>query len=269
VKNNIVYRLQHDPEPTGGCHDSIFTKGCHNVFYNNIAVDNRCDAAFGSMAYQGVACEELRLERNIFVANGPFCHFHHDWTEHRFAACDDNLYTTSPEEGYRNKTRGGEQSFAEWREAGHDLRSLLGADPLFFDREGGDLRLRYDSPAFALGFEEIDAGRIGLTSDYPFTDPADPIDSVWIHAKGSWANIRLQAGETVPVELLVRTRGGTVADLTHAQIDWSVEDPRVAGVFGNGRLLARSEGITRLSVRVMKAGVKRSSYVYLLVGHSK
>lgn len=267
VKNNLVYRLQQDAALTGGCHDSIFTKGCHNVFYNNVAVDNRCDAAFGSMAYNGVACEDLRVCRNIFHTNGPYCHFHHDWTDNRFAECDHNLYVSAEATGYRNKLRGKEsQSFEDWQAQGYDTHSLLGVDPCFFDREKGDFRLRYDSPAFALGFEEIDAASIGLTADYPFADPDDQIETVSIRGNGSWANIRLSRGETIPLSLLARTAGGTVADLTHARTVWETGDREIAEVFGNGRVLGKKPGITHLTVTVTRGGVERSGLVHVLVG---
>ncbi len=40
--------------------------------------------------------------------------------------------------------------------------NLIGVDPLFVDLEAGDLRLREDSPAWALGFEPIPFEEIGL-----------------------------------------------------------------------------------------------------------
>ena len=264
VKNNLVYRLQQEPDTAGGCHDSIFTKGCHNVFYNNIAVDNNCDAAFGSMAYNGVACEKLRVTHNIFYENGPRCHFHHDWSDNRYAESDYNIYVTDG--GYENtlpdRTA---QSFDDWQARGYDEHSLLGADPLFFDRAHGDYRLRHDSPALALGCEEIDYPSIGLTEDYPFMNDDDSIESVHIRGKASWANIRLSMGETIPLYLLVRTGEGTIADLTHAKIAWKTDDDEIAEVFGNGRLLGKTPGITRLTVHVALAGIEKTNFVYVIV----
>ncbi|HQK93115.1 MAG TPA: right-handed parallel beta-helix repeat-containing protein [Armatimonadota bacterium] len=40
--------------------------------------------------------------------------------------------------------------------------NLVGVDPLFVDAEGGDFRLREDSPAWKLGFQRIPTERIGL-----------------------------------------------------------------------------------------------------------
>lgn len=52
-----------------------------------------------------------------------------------------------------------------WQATGHDVRSRV-ADPLFVDRNGGDLRLQPNSPALQLGFKPLPYNRIG-----PYQDP--------------------------------------------------------------------------------------------------
>lgn len=42
------------------------------------------------------------------------------------------------------------------------------ADPLFVGRENHDYRRKPDSPALALGFQEIDTSQIGLKEDFPY-----------------------------------------------------------------------------------------------------
>ena len=54
-----------------------------------------------------------------------------------------------------------DNSFAKWQQMGFDSHSIV-ADPLFVDFENGDYRLKSDSPAFKLGFKQIDVSRIGL-----------------------------------------------------------------------------------------------------------
>jgi hypothetical protein len=51
-------------------------------------------------------------------------------------------------------------SLAEWQALGADRDSLL-ADPLFVDADRQDFRLREDSPAIRLGFEEFPLDRFG------------------------------------------------------------------------------------------------------------
>ena len=42
------------------------------------------------------------------------------------------------------------------------------ADPLFVDRKNHDYRLKPESPALALGFQQIDTSAIGLKEDFPY-----------------------------------------------------------------------------------------------------
>ena len=77
---------------------------------------------------------------------------------------DNNVYY-NPEGHYSF----GRMSFDDWRRMGLDTHTNF-ADPLFVDRENHDYRLRPDSPALILGFENIDTGGIGLKKDFPYKD---------------------------------------------------------------------------------------------------
>ena len=48
----------------------------------------------------------------------------------------------------------------KWRERGHDTHSLI-ADPLFAAPHSQDFRLRKDSPALHLGFQQLDMRGVG------------------------------------------------------------------------------------------------------------
>ena len=52
---------------------------------------------------------------------------------------------------------------------GLDARTEF-ADPKFVDRQNHDYRLKPDSPALALGFQEIDTSQIGLKEDFPYKE---------------------------------------------------------------------------------------------------
>ena len=51
-------------------------------------------------------------------------------------------------------------SLDEWRKLGYETNSLIG-DPCFVDPENDDYRLKPDSPALKLGFQQIYVNMIG------------------------------------------------------------------------------------------------------------
>jgi parallel beta-helix repeat protein len=55
-------------------------------------------------------------------------------------------------------------AWGSWRALGFDKRSVV-ADPLFVDRDHDDFRLKPDSPALKLGFEQIPIEKIGPYAD--------------------------------------------------------------------------------------------------------
>ena len=60
----------------------------------------------------------------------------------------------------------GKSAVLYYRSRGADANSII-ADPLFRDVKNGDFRLNENSPAYQLGFKDIDMRRIGITSEYP------------------------------------------------------------------------------------------------------
>ena len=74
-----------------------------------------------------------------------------------------NLYfdTARPEAPLmRRFGEGDEMSMADFRAAGMEYGSVI-ADPLFMDAEAHDFRLKKDSPAYAIGFCDIDTSDVG------------------------------------------------------------------------------------------------------------
>ena len=83
-------------------------------------------------------------------------------TELKIEECniDKNLYFDV------NLTDHGRLAIDYYHTRGADQNSLV-ADPMFRDIKNGDFRLKENSPAFQLGFKEIDFKRIGITNDFP------------------------------------------------------------------------------------------------------
>lgn len=83
-------------------------------------------------------------------------------TELKIEECniDKNLYYDA------NLRDHGQAAVDYYRTRGADKNSIV-ADPLFRDIKNGDFRLKENSPAYQLGFKDIDVKRIGITSDFP------------------------------------------------------------------------------------------------------
>ncbi len=84
-------------------------------------------------------------------------------TELKIEECniDNNLYYDV------NLKDNGLSAIEYYRTRGADKNSIV-ADPLFRDIKKGDFRLKENSPAYKIGFKDIDMTRIGITRDFPF-----------------------------------------------------------------------------------------------------
>jgi hypothetical protein len=83
-------------------------------------------------------------------------------TELKLEECniDRNLYYDA------NLKDNGQSAIEYYRTRGADKNSIV-ADPMFRDIKNGDFRLKENSPAYQIGFKDIDVTRIGLTRDFP------------------------------------------------------------------------------------------------------
>lgn len=155
--------------------------------YGNICVDNTLGGIFFSaMAAKDVVVENNifaessvqqmdlprggagnRVRRNIIYYSSPRAALLSTNKGEALAECDFNVYYQTA--GAELKVTGSEDiSFAKWREMGFDAHSKV-IDPMFVDFENGDYRLQPESPALALGFEQIDTRQIG-----PQAQPGEP-----------------------------------------------------------------------------------------------
>lgn len=143
IENNVVYNTK-----TGGFHQHY---GRDNIVRNNIF-------AFATDYQLQRTREEqhnsFTFERNIVYYNSGVL-LGSNWSNDKFKM-DYNIYWDA---SGRPVTFAG-VSFEEWKKRGHDVHSLI-TDPKFVNAEKFDFRLQPDSPAFGLGFKEIDVSRVG------------------------------------------------------------------------------------------------------------
>jgi len=108
----------------------------------------------------------------IVLSEGAFIYYFRNWKGSFVALADENLIYSpegAPTREHRIYLGGNSISWQEWRAMGdsHDPHSVL-ADPLFVDSANHDYRLDPASPAWALGFQPIDADAIGLLPNHPY-----------------------------------------------------------------------------------------------------
>lgn len=177
ISQNIVYNCNG-----GGINVKIF----ENNVYNNIIADIH-DIVYETSSGKSVNMflgylsllevynrdempphTNLEVKRNIFyktythnpfyresMVNGKKIQVKLEQTD-----IDQNLY-------FDVKAKDKGQSFLTYyRTRGIDSTSVVG-DPLFVDIKKGDFRLRKGSPAYKIGFKDIDVKQIGLTDEFP------------------------------------------------------------------------------------------------------
>ncbi len=151
VTSNICYR-----SPLGGI---MFQGGHGNVVTNNIFVEGARREMSLSNFRDGFA--DNVLERNVFYYTNPEALLISGGTlTPEVISVDRNVYYCPGLDEPLVRARG-IATWAEWTALGFDANSVF-ADPLFVDPENDDYTLAPGSPAFALGFEPIDIGRIGV-----------------------------------------------------------------------------------------------------------
>jgi hypothetical protein len=169
IEGNIIFRTR---EISHG----ITSKGVNHIL-NNVVVDllpSRLPIRPERLirGYIGLVVSPVngsRIERNILVSRRTdfpiYCQalVYGRGAEPRLRDCaaDYNLYYCTEDPEWARKHLEVERTF------GIEAHSIS-ADPLFMDLDGGDLRLRPESPAWQLGFRAIDPSAIGLRPDHPY-----------------------------------------------------------------------------------------------------
>ena len=143
IENNIVYHSK-----SAGFHQHY---GRGNVVRNNVWAFNRENQL---MRTRGEPHISFIFERNIVYFDQGML-LGSNWTGDQFTM-KGNLYFDTRGPGIRFAGK----SFEEWQAGGQDKDSVI-ADPLFVNAGNFDFRLRADSPALKMGFQQIDMSTVG------------------------------------------------------------------------------------------------------------
>lgn len=153
VENNVVYRAREVVH--------VWYYDRNITMRNNIFLDGEwCQINYQNP--QNLSHENLRTERNIFCYSGDDSQLFRISGERSLPVVSDyNVYFHSKGGTLVNRGAPGHDSFDEWQAKGFDTHSVVD-DPLFVDPENDNYSLKPESPAFGLGFKEIDMSAVGL-----------------------------------------------------------------------------------------------------------
>ena len=149
VENNVAYR----------CKDAGFHQhyGRDNVIRNNLLAWNENHSVMRTRV------EEHRsfwFTNNVIIArSGALLGSNWSGTTNQFWS-DRNVWFDTRNGADASRYTFAGESWSAWRARGQDPHSVI-ADPLLVDPERPELGLRRDSPAFALGYRQIDLATIG------------------------------------------------------------------------------------------------------------
>lgn len=275
VEKNVVHDLQTAENLRGKLNSVFMIKGVGSQIVNNIAAYNNATMAnLESFAMADEPNSDLEVVSNIFYESGYYLYRFINWDDRRFAQADHNLFYNG-EGVYRIfvdqiETYPGAipTDWQAWQAAlgGKYDQNSITADPLFMDGENRDLRLRYDSPAYALGFEDIDGAAIGLQADFPFADSGEALDRLFIASDraGHSPTVRLMVGEEAKLSISGRTVTGYVADLSGAAVTFTSDNPNAVSVNADGIVRAETEGIARVTASITRNAVTTSIDIFVL-----
>ncbi|RAV04024.1 S-layer homology domain-containing protein [Paenibacillus sp. YN15] len=260
LESNILYRnqLQGGGTLRAGFHTNA-SKSPRVL--NNLFLDTRYRNApinSNDMNATDRTSKNLLAMRNILSGFNGGVYSFMKWTADTVEHVDYNLLNSGDGE-YLIRGSSPFQTFAEWKDYGdlkYDANSLIG-QPQFVAEETGDYRLRYGSPAYAVGFEDINVSDIGLRSDFLFAEQTDTIAGLYVYATGdsdkkAWAAVH--AGDSVQLAADLRTQNGYAVEGRQATFAYTGGDPAVATVDGSGVVHAVGKGRAVIAVTAEKGG---------------
>jgi len=272
ITHNILEALQ--TIQTDGILWSVFyVKGIGNRFWNNIIANcHATDGVFEAMGFVNDPNRDLEFVRNIVYRSGRRLFAFRNWNDDKFARVDENTFADEDDSDFAVDGIPDATSYADWQRINgfrYDQHSQI-AEPRFVDAAHGDYRLRYDSPVYRYDFEDIDRAAIGLTADFPFADPNETVGTLFIVASGACSGqsfISLNPGDTHQLMVMGRTQQGFVANLAADDLIWSSAADEIVRVTDDGRVLAKSSGVARLTATLANDQTVKATFDVLVGDH--
>lgn len=172
VTNNVISNLYSTGK--GKLWMLIFSKGIGNRIKNNLLVSNPdAISAIGSQEMADEENKQIDIACNI-IYNSGYLYYFVNYSNERFTAADRNLYWNKSKPckiaGYLPLLSSGNDSLGrneydweQWRSLSQGIYDgeTVQADPSFLLAEEADYRLRPESPAYQLGWSDIEFEKIG------------------------------------------------------------------------------------------------------------
>lgn len=287
VYNNIIDNLQVDTtgyDMEGGVLDQPYNlMGANTKFYNNIAVD--CNTSEGALIIRGAneAVYEnkgLTIKNNIMSGCGDVIYndvsYRNRIIANHFKYSDNNLWynegTTEYVARYRYSRRSsGEVPKYTMQELKENTKNHLEANsvflpPQFVNPEKRDYRLEYTSPAYDIGFKDIDYMNMGLTEDFRFADKNDKLKSLFIRTENNDTDSSLiYAFANVPLLLNIyaRTENGYLKKLDNSDVNFSADGVDISS---DGAVTCKTLTDEPIKIDVSYGGVDTYFYIKFVSG---
>ena len=149
MENNVAYR----------CTDAGFHQhyGRDNVIRNNLLAWNERHSVMRTRDEKHLS---FRFVNNVIIADsGTFLGSNWTGTPQQFF-CDRNTWYDTRYGANIAKYDFAGSTWAKWQERGQGVHSII-ADPMLIDPDKPELGLKPDSPAFKLGYKQIDVSGVG------------------------------------------------------------------------------------------------------------
>jgi hypothetical protein len=120
-----------------------------------------------------------------------------------------------------------------------------------------------------LGFVDLNMAEAGLRADFPFADPVDPLDRLYIVGLSTTTALRLMLGASAPLRLIEWTTTGFVADVSRATLHWRSAAPQIVAVDRLGNVTAIAPRTARIIAKAVLHQFVRQVWIYVVVDNLK
>lgn len=272
--NNIVYRNQSVLETEGRMMGAICVNvGTHKArVFNNIMAGNPADG--GSMegmfyhapqAFTPFRSDQASFAKNIGYMSGTsiFPAAGKPTDELNLKYHDYNLWYDGEGETFTTFGAYDEKGMLTAFDNSWEQHSIFGSDPQFMNPDDYDYRMRYTSPAFRLGYRDMDK-KTGINDNYKLKD-GDEIYNMFVEIEDCDSDgfASLKSGEETQLSTIIEDKEAYV--VKDAAITYTSDKPEIATVDEAGKVKAISKGVAEITITATKGDISKTRIVHILV----